>query len=251
VRPGEAAAHALRAELSLPEDRIEDMRAAAKQLSDVVVVQHFGNRDGLDGAYAFDAELARGFILINGAKFWTRRRFTLAHELGHHRLGHRQRVDMDVFAEADVSEVDANAFAAEFLMPARKVRSWPTVGSLADVAEIAAYFRVSGKAMLIRLSSLGVIDAAERATFEREYDPTFFARRMPRDVPERQDVGREQFPSEYVDAVTDLYVRAEITLDAAAEALEISADAAAELLPERGREGDRLLRDALRRPTLS
>ena len=59
-------------------------------------------------------------LFVNGRQGLTRQRFTLAHEFGHHRIGHATMIDrpsnlMDFGHEP--LEVEANAFAAEFLMP--------------------------------------------------------------------------------------------------------------------------------------
>jgi Zn-dependent peptidase ImmA (M78 family) len=52
-------------------------------------------------------------IGFNGDTAWVRRRFTIAHEIGHLLLGHTcSGIDIDKDAEAE-----ANQFAAELLMP--------------------------------------------------------------------------------------------------------------------------------------
>ena len=58
------------------------------------------------------------FIFLNGAQAVQRQRFTLAHELGHHRLGHAAVVDGVEQVEGgsdEPLEQQANAFAGEFL----------------------------------------------------------------------------------------------------------------------------------------
>ncbi len=51
-------------------------------------------------------------IGFNGDTSWVRRRFTIAHEIGHLMLGHTLECDIDTDAEAE-----AGQFAAELLMP--------------------------------------------------------------------------------------------------------------------------------------
>ena len=51
-------------------------------------------------------------IGFNGDKSWVRRRFTIAHEIGHLMLGHTLECNIDTDAEAE-----AGQFAAELLMP--------------------------------------------------------------------------------------------------------------------------------------
>lgn len=111
-------------------------------------------------------------IVVNAAHHPNRRRFTAAHECGHLVLhGDRGRVFVDaspVFFRDDRSaegidhqEVEANAFAAELLMPeeelrARVARPIDVMDDLA-VRRIAAQFAVSAQALTIRLTKLGLV----------------------------------------------------------------------------------------------
>jgi IrrE N-terminal-like domain len=106
---------------------------------------------------------AGGTVLwVNGVEPVARRRFTLAHELGHVRCGHDGDLAPDdtgtlAGRTTDPREIQANAFAAELLAPAAGVRALvdgePT---LEDVVLIAARFGVSPHAALIRLVTLGL-----------------------------------------------------------------------------------------------
>lgn len=93
-----------------------------------------------------------------------RRRFTLAHELGHHILGHE--FDTDVF-EGDARERYANLFAVFFLMPrAGMMEAWREFGGSRDarraLIRTAAWFRVSWSGALYHASNLGLIDNRKR-----------------------------------------------------------------------------------------
>jgi len=79
--------------------------------------------DGLLGAYLRDP--APG-VLVTTKRPLSVQRFTAAHELGHHQLGHKPTLDDEtILREApfaahpgdDLQEVEANAFAAAFLLP--------------------------------------------------------------------------------------------------------------------------------------
>jgi Zn-dependent peptidase ImmA (M78 family) len=105
-----------------------------------------------------------------------RRNFTIAHEIGHHVLGHQFQAGAHVHVDkgnyisqrgprsskgVDPKEVEANQFAAALLMPsalvreeARKLGS-PILDS--DVTALASLFKVSEQAMTIRLSALGLL----------------------------------------------------------------------------------------------
>jgi Zn-dependent peptidase ImmA (M78 family) len=98
-------------------------------------------------------------IVLRAAEPVARRRFTLAHELGHWvcqvKGGHEAPVycrAADVAPSADRAlEREANVFAAELLMPEPAVRAdWPRAASC---AELAGWFGVSEYAMSWRLYS--------------------------------------------------------------------------------------------------
>jgi Zn-dependent peptidase ImmA (M78 family) len=105
-----------------------------------------------------------------------RQRFTVAHELGHHELhrNHELLIDkgpMILYRDGasssgdDQLEKDANAFAAELLMPASMVRREIRERGLrlADEKEIellAQIFSVSVTAMVFRLMNLKIIESA-------------------------------------------------------------------------------------------
>jgi Zn-dependent peptidase ImmA (M78 family) len=107
---------------------------------------------------------ARREIWLNATEISARRRFTLAHEVGHWvcqclegRTAPLFCRDKDVSEAADRAlEREANVFAAELLMPEPRVREeWPRV---ADTEELAAGFGVSGEAMRWRLYSFGLVE---------------------------------------------------------------------------------------------
>lgn len=115
--------------------------------------------DGVAGAYL--KKRGRCFIFIQSTDYPTRQRFTLAHELGHHRLRHRGRVESGSevgYESDDPNEQQANFFASEFLMPERAAGAWLAenaaggVLTIATVVRMADDFHVSPPAMLYRLS---------------------------------------------------------------------------------------------------
>lgn len=115
---------------------------------------------GVAGAYI--RKRGRGFVFLQGDDVPTRQRFTLAHELGHHFLGHSPRVEdsSEVFGDPlDQIEAQANAFAGEFLMSAAAVAQWLDDNvcrrqfDLKDLVLAANAFHVSPPAMLYRLSA--------------------------------------------------------------------------------------------------
>lgn len=92
-----------------------------------------------------------------------RDRFTIAHELGHYFLHYRlprvQGKEVGPMRAAryggDLAEVEANWFAASFLMPAAKfTEQYQTTGG--DLVAMAAQFGVSTSAAGVRAKSLGL-----------------------------------------------------------------------------------------------
>jgi len=115
-------------------------------------------RDGVAGCCRRKGE--RAILWVNGTDGAVRQRFTLAHEFGHLRCGHDGSLPPETFetlsgkTTTDV-EIQANAFAAEFLAPAATVREMaPADPNLDDVVRIAARFGISPIAALYRLNTL-------------------------------------------------------------------------------------------------
>lgn len=91
-----------------------------------------------------------------------RDRFTIAHELGHHALGHGGNPHRDTAASflshaEGVQERAANKFAAELLMPTKAVKFAVLEAGLTSIAKLCQYFDVSNVAMRIRLEGLGML----------------------------------------------------------------------------------------------
>jgi Zn-dependent peptidase ImmA (M78 family) len=115
-------------------------------------------------------ESGQALIGVNSTHATTRQRFTLAHEIAHLRL--HKGVFIDTLGRvnwrdgnSDVEEVEANAFAAELLMPRkfmneeieRAVTRKRQISPEQLIAELAETFRVSQEAMRYRLINLGVL----------------------------------------------------------------------------------------------
>ena len=99
-------------------------------------------------------------IYLNTDQPLYRRRFTVAHELGHHIMGHktrpRDRSKQYTKEDFDPDEVEANRFAAALLMPEAAVRKCVFEKGML-VEAMADFFGVSEKAMCIRLKQLRIV----------------------------------------------------------------------------------------------
>jgi Zn-dependent peptidase ImmA (M78 family) len=117
----------------------------------------------------------RAIIGVNKTHHPNRKRFSIAHELGHYFL-HSKNSNSEVFIDAapvffrdehssdgtEYQEIQANAFAAELLMPESllkaELRNGP-IDAFDDTAlqRLASLFEVSIQALSIRLTRLGLI----------------------------------------------------------------------------------------------
>ncbi|NKD55162.1 MULTISPECIES: ImmA/IrrE family metallo-endopeptidase [Haematospirillum] len=110
-----------------------------------------------------------GYIItVNASDPETRRRFTIAHELGHY-VYHRDimgdGIDDDrAYRSTDAGkyhntrigrkeEIQANKFAARLLMPEALIRQYQKKG-MTDPADLARQFGVSEQAMKIRIGAM-------------------------------------------------------------------------------------------------
>jgi Zn-dependent peptidase ImmA (M78 family) len=147
-----------------------DVEAVAAHLKAQIVLEHL-DRSVSGMLYRDDDHVVIG---VNSAHTERRRRFTVAHELGHLVL-HKGRPlvvdhvrvnfrDATSSTATDIEEIQANAFAAELLMPREQVIAMARQAGKADsvgtdaavVRDLADGFEVSTEAMDYRLINLGL-----------------------------------------------------------------------------------------------
>jgi Zn-dependent peptidase ImmA (M78 family) len=117
-------------------------------------------------------------LWVNGTQGLPRRRFTLAHELGHAWCRHDGALEVDSFETlsgktSDPLEVQANAFAAEVLLPKAAVEALFDVGhhpGLDEVVVLAGSYGVSAIAALIRLEASGLVSKLKGQRIRGEID---------------------------------------------------------------------------------
>jgi hypothetical protein len=95
-------------------------------------------------------------ILVNSAHPRVRKRFTVAHELGHF-LRHRDRISNRLIDDkmyrsrlGNTKEAEANKLAADLLMPGRLIEQLRSEG-VKNVEDLAKRFEVSLEAMKLRI----------------------------------------------------------------------------------------------------
>jgi Zn-dependent peptidase ImmA (M78 family) len=159
-KEAEQLAREIRTELGRPDGPLPDLQSAAESLGLLGFSFDLGSDAG-DAAYAEVCDL--GVAVINGATDPGRRRFSLAHELGHHLVG--DAYEPAPRLGAGDTERMFQAFAAYLLMPRTAVlHIWEEfVGQPVRRAAIAVAVRFSVSwAACNQLRNLDLIDSRER-----------------------------------------------------------------------------------------
>jgi Zn-dependent peptidase ImmA (M78 family) len=136
-----------------------------------ITIRYEPAEDKLSGALI--RKPGEAVIGVNSSHHSNRQRFTIAHEIAHFELHKGMRLHIDESFLVNLrdgslnrEEVEANTFAAELLMPtdfitrdAERLRGEVE----GEVLRLAKRYRVSQRAMEIRLANLGLIDPSDSA----------------------------------------------------------------------------------------
>jgi Zn-dependent peptidase ImmA (M78 family)/DNA-binding XRE family transcriptional regulator len=171
VETAEAAAGELRRHLGLVPGPVWDLQRVAERAG-LYAFSIDLESDSLDGSYvAVDG--AGGTAIVNGGAPTGRRRFTLAHELGHHVLDDKYSDEWILGVGGGERERLINAFAVHFLMPRDAVLGrWRALGGDREPRQAAlvlgAEYGLSWTATCAQLCNLGLIDDAGRQRLEHD-----------------------------------------------------------------------------------
>ncbi|MEY9966142.1 Zn-dependent peptidase ImmA (M78 family)/transcriptional regulator with XRE-family HTH domain [Streptacidiphilus sp. MAP12-16] len=191
---------------------------------------------GVDGL-AWQADHFR-LILVNRTDRWTRQRFTVAHELGHLLARDAQ----DVLLEAEVapgrqteaSEIRANSFAANLLLPEDELRAAFNATDRTDdsFSRLVVRYRVSPSALAARLKALGLIDQPARDRLRRltTADCHASAGSMRDYLQQATQAERERFPLRLAGGLYSGYREGDTTLRPLAALLQTDVDDLLDLL---------------------
>ncbi|MCY4422847.1 MAG: XRE family transcriptional regulator [Acidimicrobiaceae bacterium] len=161
VEASEEAAVELRGKLGVHQGPLLDLQAHAERAGLFSFSLDLGKAGG-DAAYVAVGDL--GVAVINGALDPGRRRFNLAHELGHHVFQDAYAPEVGLSPQDDNEEL-INAFAIHLLLPRGEVQGiiseFEGNPRLAAVAA-AVRHRLSWTAVCAQLRNLGAIDAGTR-----------------------------------------------------------------------------------------
>ncbi len=162
------AARIVRMQWRMPSGPVRDLVGWLESAGCVVIEKGFGTAR-VDGMSQWIDD--NPIVMINSAAPTDRCRLTLAHELGHLCL-HNTEPTADV-------EADANAFAAEFLLPAETIRPQLrnlTVGRLHDLKR---EWGVSMQALVERAHNLGVMRSKDRTNMYKRFSSLGWRTREP------------------------------------------------------------------------
>jgi Zn-dependent peptidase ImmA (M78 family) len=151
--PPEHAARQLRAAWQLPTGPVPHLVRLAESKGIAVVIAPFGAEQRIDGFSCWSDHLDRPLVCLSSDRANVlRRRFNAAHEIGHIVM-HRQAEPGSAERERE-----ANAFAAEFLVPAAEITPLlPHRVDLAALVELQREWGVSVQALLHRSTELGAL----------------------------------------------------------------------------------------------
>lgn len=213
----ESLAAAARKRARVPAGPLDNLLAVADRLGLYAAVAD-ESTELPDGAYV--AIEGAGAAVINGGHDSGRRRFTLAHELGHHLTADEYSTDTDIAESRDEREKLINTFAIHFLMPRASIKgAWHKYAEDHDpraaAIRIAADYRVSWSAACTQLATLGLIDRELDSQLRAE--PPRKADYIELDVYIVEDLQPPSISPTFAKAVIRAYRAGKLNADRAAE----------------------------------
>jgi Zn-dependent peptidase ImmA (M78 family) len=239
---GETAANALRYELDLGAS-VVDLRDVIRRLGVLLLAHDFGPEGG-DGRYIKQGNLH--VITINKAvQNQGRVRFTIAHELGHHRM-HSEDGETVVFVDdqldlvgKDPREKEADAFAAYLLAPTKALKA--DLEGVKDITfdtviELMARYGLSYRALVYRLINTEIINKKQADALINDSEGRIEAAVATQGIhaKDAQALLGAEVPDSLRENSLKLYAHGLIAFDRLSEMLRIDAGAVTKLLEDRG-----------------
>jgi Zn-dependent peptidase ImmA (M78 family)/transcriptional regulator with XRE-family HTH domain len=171
----EQIAQLVRQTWQLPLGPIKSMIEIVEGAGGIVVPCDFGT-DKLD-AISQRPEASPPFFFVSTTAPGDRLRFNMAHELGH--------IIMHS-APAPGQEDEANAFAAEFLMPAKEIKPQLKNLDMAKLADLKRHWKVAMQALIMRAYTLGTITDRQRRTWFMRFGQLGYRKSEPVEIPREE-----------------------------------------------------------------
>ena len=144
---------------SLANELVEDIDFLEPPISLKKVIEHLQGKhkieilmhdtgENISGfiAYDYDEGIEYTIIAVNENHGWFRKRFTIAHEIGHFLLGHKGSP-----IPRNIQETEANIFASELLLP-KKFFNIDCKNNL-DIKKLKERYRVNGSVIYIKMEN--------------------------------------------------------------------------------------------------
>ena len=144
----------------------------------IIVIEDNSDVEEFDGV-SFITDEGNYIIIINKNFSNDRKRFTLAHELGH--LIMHNTMDCLIDEKRDI-EKEANQFASEFLMPEDEIKRSLYGLRISDLAGLKQYWLTSMASILFRAKDLKCIDDRRATYLNIELSRSGFKKKEPIDV---------------------------------------------------------------------
>ena len=165
----------VRKSLGLKDEPIKDIFSLLER-NGIVVVEFDAETDEFDGV-SFETDKGYPVIIVNKSLSNDRKRFTLAHELGHLVLHSTFLVP-----EYRDKEKEANQFASEFLMPALAIRNSLMHLKMSYLADLKRYWLTSMVSIIRRAKDLECITMDRYRFFNIEISRYGYKKKEPVNV---------------------------------------------------------------------
>lgn len=155
-----------------------------------VIVYEINSPERFDGL-SFISDKGFPIIVINKWLSNDRKRFTLAHELGHLLMHNENNYPV---SPSRNKEVEANEFAGEFLMPEKAIKSSLVGLRMSSLSELKVYWQTSMSSIIRRAKDLGCISEDRYRFFMIEMSRLGFNKKEPIEL-------SLDFPSSFLNAI--------------------------------------------------
>ncbi len=159
----------------IPLGPIKSMVGVVEAAGCIVLPCDFGT-DKID-AISQRPEDSPPFIFVSATAPGDRLRFNLAHELGHILMHAEPNPDQ---------ETQANAFAAEFLMPEREIKPQLRKLDFGRLADLKRHWKVSMQALIYRARTLELITERQQRTWYMRFNKLGYRKTEPVEIPREE-----------------------------------------------------------------
>ncbi|MDR2274371.1 MAG: ImmA/IrrE family metallo-endopeptidase [Sphingobacterium sp.] len=161
-----------------------------------IICYELDAHDKFDGV-SFVTDLGTPIVIINRNIPNDRKRFTIAHELGHLLMHNESNFPISGYRDR---EKEANDFASEFLMPESGIKNSLYGLKMGDLSSLKQYWLTSMSSIIRRARDLNCINESRYKFFMIEFSRMGLSRRenvtVPIDEPELLIKGKELFETE-------------------------------------------------------